>query len=74
MDSTLLAENRSVSACDDPRELRKTYRPNDDTRRPDCLAGLGGFELRNVGANIPLKGRTDFRESDRILATETIRV
>ena len=25
MDSTLLAENRSVSACDDPRGLQKTY-------------------------------------------------
>src|SRR5262245_58116631 len=25
-------------------------RPNDDTRRPDCLAGHEGLELRNVGA------------------------
>jgi hypothetical protein len=31
-------------------------------------------ELRNVGANYPLKGRTDFQGSSRILATETIRV
>jgi hypothetical protein len=51
----LLAENRSVSACDDPRELRKTYRPNDDTRRPDCLAEHVGLELRNVVANYPFE-------------------
>src|SRR5262245_33940322 len=31
-------------------------------------------ELRNVGANYPLKGRKDFQGSSRILATETIRV
>src|SRR6516162_8127721 len=29
-------------------------------QRPDCVAGVGGLELRNVG-KIPLKGRTDFR-------------
>jgi hypothetical protein len=37
----------------------------------DWLAEVVGLELRNVGAN---EGRTDLRESSRILATETIRV
>ena len=30
-------------------------------QRPDCVAGVGGLELRNVLAKSPLKGRTDFR-------------
>ena len=33
--------------------------------RTDCLAGHVGLELRNVVANVPLKGRTDLRESSR---------
>jgi hypothetical protein len=43
-------------------------------QRPDCLAGHIRVELRNVVANIPLRAPTDFRESSRIRATETIRV
>jgi hypothetical protein len=35
-------------------------------KRSDCLAGHVRFELRNVAANIPLKGRTNLRGSSRI--------
>src|SRR5262249_10990891 len=42
--------------------------PSNGSRwRPDCLAGVGGLELRKSLQNIPLKGRTDFGRSGRIL-------
>jgi hypothetical protein len=43
-------------------------------KRPDCVAGVGGLELRNVVTNYPVESSMDFRESSRIPATETIRV
>jgi hypothetical protein len=48
--------------------------PNDDTRRPDCMAGHVGLELRNVVANYPFEKSRRFAAISRILATETIRV
>jgi hypothetical protein len=43
-------------------------------KRPDCLPGHVGLELRNAAANYPFERAQDFRGSSRILATETIRV
>jgi hypothetical protein len=37
------------------------------------MAGVVGLELRNVGANYPFERSTDFQETERIPATETIR-
>jgi hypothetical protein len=41
-----------------PGPLRR--RPTDDTRRPDCLAGHVGLELRNVVTNYPVESSIDF--------------
>jgi hypothetical protein len=35
-------------------------------KETDCVAGVGGLELRNVDANYLFEGRTDLRESRRI--------
>src|SRR5215471_1452814 len=43
-------------------------------QRPDCVAGVGGLELRNVVANYPFERSHRFPGSSRIPATETIRV
>ena len=43
-------------------------------QRPDCVAGVVGFELRNVGANYPFESSHRFPGISRILASETIRV
>jgi hypothetical protein len=48
--------------------------PNDDPRRPDCVAGHVRLELRNVVAKYPFGKSHRFPGSSRILATETIRV
>jgi hypothetical protein len=45
-----------------------------DLQRLHWLAGVVGFELRNVGANYPFEKSLRFLGSSRILATETIRV
>jgi len=63
------AEALSASKCDLAR-----LRSNVSRWRPDCLAGVVGFELRNVGANYPFEKSLRFLGSSRILATETIRV
>jgi hypothetical protein len=42
--------------------------------RPDCVPGHVRFELRNVAANYLFERSHKFPGSDRILATETIRV
>jgi len=44
------------------------------SQRPDCVAEVVGFELRNVVGNYPVESSIDSRESSRILATETVRV
>src|SRR5262245_37928365 len=62
------ARSRPVSRLSSTRNSR-------NARGSTCsTAGHVRFELRNGGANYPLKGRTDFQGSSRILATETIRV
>jgi hypothetical protein len=38
----------------------------------DCVAGVGGLELRNVAANYPFERSHRFAEIKRILATETM--
>src|SRR5262249_3224594 len=38
-----------------------------------CLVGVGGSNSEMLSQNIPLKGRTDFRQSSRIPTAETIR-
>src|SRR6266704_2294679 len=43
-------------------------------QRPDCVAGVVGLELRNVGANYPFESSHRFPGISRILASETIRV
>jgi hypothetical protein len=43
-------------------------------RRPDWLAGVGGLELRNVGAKYPFERSHRFPVISRIAAAETIRV
>jgi hypothetical protein len=42
--------------------------------RPHCVAEVVGLELRNVGANYPFERSDKFPGSDRIPATEIIRV
>jgi hypothetical protein len=69
------ATNRSESAGPSVKQL--THRSavlNSIRRRPDCVAGHVRLELRNVVANYPFESSTDFQESSRILAAETIRV
>jgi hypothetical protein len=42
--------------------------------RPDCVAGHMRLELRNVAQNYLFERSDKFPGSDRIVATETIRV
>jgi hypothetical protein len=56
---------------DRPPSRRQPINGINAPQRPDCVAGHVRFELRNVVLIYPLKGRTDFRKSSRILATET---
>jgi hypothetical protein len=56
------------------RSLDLRRRPNDDPRRPDCVAGHEGLELGNVIANYPFESPRRFSGPNRIPVTETIRV
>ena len=41
----------------------------DNRRRPDCLAGAGGFELTNVVAEYPFEVSHEFQSFQRNLGT-----
>jgi hypothetical protein len=43
-------------------------------RRVVCVAGVRGFELKNVVANYPFEKSHRFAESTRFLAKETTRI
>jgi hypothetical protein len=44
------------------------------SQRPDCVAGVVGLELRNVGANYPFEKSRRFPAIQPNLVPETVRV
>src|SRR6516165_5199901 len=53
---------------------RHPARTSPCVKRPDCVAGVGGLELRNVVANYPFESSRGFPGSSRIPAMETTHV
>src|SRR6266478_2375736 len=64
----------SVRRAERAELLAKPVNGINAPQRPDCVAEVVGFELRNVVVNYPFERSHRFAESSRILATETIRV
>src|SRR5258708_35357382 len=71
-----IEKSAHYSPCSPLRRECRTYPCRSDIAHRDRTAWLGWEDSNSeMSAQIiPLKGRTDLRESSRILATETIRV